>query len=129
MNDGNLTPNEWYVMECLWSKGCCTGREAVEYLQKHVGWSRSTTLTMLRRMDEKGMIRCEKDAAGLQIYFPNLNREEATLRQTEDFLHRVYNGSIGMMLSAFTKKQSLTREEIDELYAILDRAKKGAQND
>ena len=83
---------------------------------------------MLRRMDEKGLIRSRKDEAGLHVYFPNLNREEATLRQTEDFLHRVYNGSIGMMLSAFTKKQSLSKEEIDELYAILDQAKKGVED-
>ena len=129
MNDKTLTPAEWHVMECLWEHTPRTGREAVEWLSSHVGWSRSTTLTMLRRMDEKGLIRSEKDDAGLQVYFPNLNRDETALRQTEDFLHRVYNGSFGMMLSAFTKKQSLTREEIDELYAILDQAKKGAQND
>ena len=129
MNDVILTPAEWHVMECLWEHTPRTGREAVEWLSANVGWSRSTTLTMLRRMDEKGLIRSRKDEAGLHVYFPNLNREEATLRQTEDFLHRVYNGSIGIMLSAFTKKQSLSQEEIDELYAILDQATKGAQND
>lgn len=128
MQDVILTAAEWHVMECLWEKGSCTGREAVDYLTAAAGWSRSTTLTMLRRMDEKGLIRSQKDEAGLQIYFPNVNREEATLRQTEDFLHRVYHGSIGLMLSAFTKKQALSQKEIDELYAILDEAKKGAEN-
>jgi len=129
MEDIILTAAEWHVMTCLWEKGRCTGREAVEYLTAAAGWSRSTTLTMLRRMDEKGLIYSRKDEAGLQIYFPNANREEATLRQTEDFLHRVYHGSLGMMLSAFTKKQSLSQKEIDELYAILDQAKKGTEND
>ena len=28
-------------------------------------------------------------------------------------------GSIGLMVSAFTKKQSLTKQEIDEMYALL----------
>lgn len=119
----DLTPNEWYVMECLWEKGCCTGREAVEHLQKTVGWSRSTTLTMLRRMTEKQMIACREEN-GLLMYSPMIDRESATRRETESFLGRVYQGSVSMLLSAMTKKQALSQQEIDELYAILKEAEK-----
>lgn len=121
MREENLTPNEWYVMECLWNKGHCTGREAVEYLQKSVGWSRSTTLTMLRRMGEKGLVHCQ-EKKGLLVYSPLLNRDDATHRETSSFLSRVYHGSISMMVSAMTQKQHLSQEEIDELYAILKEA-------
>ena len=121
MNDVILTPAEWHVMECLWEHTPRTGREAVEWLSANVGWSRSTTLTMLRRMTEKGLIRCE-DAEGLKIYFPLVEREQAAMRETEDFLSRVYNGSLSLMLSAMTKKAELSREEIDELYDILKKA-------
>ena len=123
MREENLTPNEWYVMECLWEKSNCTGREAVEYLQKAVGWSRSTTLTMLRRMTEKGFILCKEDN-GLLVYSPLLDRESATHKETNSFLSRVYHGSIGMMLSAMTQKQGLSQQEIDQLYAILKEAEK-----
>lgn len=119
----DLTPNEWYVMECLWEKGCCTGREAVEHLHKTVGWSRSTTLTMLRRMTEKQMIACREEK-GLLMYSPMIDRESATRRETESFLGRVYQGSVSMLLSAMTKKQALSQQEIDELYAILKEAEK-----
>lgn len=122
MREENLTPNEWYVMECLWEKSNCTGREAVEYLQKAVGWSRSTTLTMLRRMTEKGLILCKEDN-GLLVYSPLLDRESATHKETNSFLSRVYHGSVGMMMSALTKQQNLTQDEIDQLYAILKEAK------
>lgn len=123
MNDGNLTPNEWYVMECLWSKDCCTGREAVEYLQKQVGWSRSTTLTMLRRMTEKGMIAC-KEENGLLVYSALLDRSDATQKETDSFLSRVYHGSVSMLVSAITQKQALSQKELDELYAILKEAER-----
>ena len=122
MRDENLTPNEWYVLQCLWEKNPCTGREAVEYLQKAVGWSRSTTLTMLRRMTEKGLIRCSEEN-GLLVYSPLLDRDAATHQETSSFLSRVYHGSVGMMISALTKQQNLTQAEIDELYAILKEAK------
>ena len=45
----SLTTPEWNLMECLWEASPRTGREAAEFLMNHVGWSRSTTLTMLRR--------------------------------------------------------------------------------
>ncbi len=90
-------------------------------MQERVGWTRSTTLTMLRRMTEKGLVHCE-DKEGMKVYSPLIRREDAVIKETDDFLNRVYKGSVSMMMSAITKKQELTKEEIDELYAILREA-------
>ena len=116
-----LTPTEWHLMECLWEKSPRTGRETVEYLAQKVGWSRSTTLTLLRRMTEKSFIHCEEEE-GLKVYTPLVPREDAVIRETDDFLNRVYKGSISMMMSAVTQKQNLSKEEIDQLYGILKQA-------
>lgn len=117
----SLTSAEWNLMECLWDASPRSGREATDYLQERVGWTRSTTLTMLRRMTEKGLVRCEgKD--GMNVYSPLIKREDAAMKETDDFLNRVYKGSVSMMVSAITKKQELTKEEIEELYAILREA-------
>ena len=122
-----LTPAEWYVMEALWKKPSCTGREAVESLASSANWSRSTTLTMLRRMTDKGLLCCaEKN--GVLTYSPLISQEEATQQETTDFLDRVYHGSISMMLSAFARKQPLSPQEIHELYAILDEIKGAKEN-
>lgn len=117
----SLTNTEWNLMECLWEASPRTGREATDYLQERVGWTRSTTLTMLRRMREKGLVHCE-DKEGMKVYSPLIRREDAVIKETDDFLNRVYKGSVSMMMSAITKKQELTKEEIDELYAILREA-------
>lgn len=119
--DNILTATEWKLMECLWEKHPRTGREAVEFMEKSAHWSRSTTLTMLRRMSEKGVIECAEEG-GIKVYSPLIRREDAATRETDDFLGRVYKGSVSMMMSAITKKQELSREEIDELYAILHEA-------
>ena len=66
---------------------------------------------------------------GVKVYSPCLRREEAAQRETGNFLNRVYKGSVSMMMSAITQKQELTREEIDELYAILRQAEEGRQDD
>ncbi len=114
----NLTDAEWNVMECLWEKSPRTGRETIEYLKERMGWSRSTTLTLLRRMEEKGAVGSELSGEVKQ-FIPLISREQAAIQETEDFLGRVYKGSLGMMLSSFTKKQTLSKNEIDELYSIL----------
>ena len=116
-----LTDAEWHVMECLWEKSPRTGRETIDLLKTNMGWNRSTTLTLLRRLEEKGAVRSETTGE-VKLFFPRLSRESASLQETENFLEKVYKGSIGMMLSAFTKKQHLTQSEIDELYAILKEA-------
>lgn len=126
MNGKNigLTPAEWNLMECLWEAAPRTGRETVEYMRSHVGWSRSTTLTVLRRMSEKGLISCDESGEVL-CYRPNIQREEAARQETHSFIDRVYKGSVSTMLSAMTEKQELSREEIDKLYAILRQAEEG----
>ena len=62
-------------------------------------------------------------------YSSLIPKEEATLQETTNFLERVYHGSMSMMLSAFTRKQPLSPDEISELYAILDEAKEANGHD
>ena len=114
----NLTEAEWNVMECLWENHPKTGREIVDSLSLQMGWSRSTTLTLLRRLEEKKAVGSET-MGSMKRFHPLITRESAALQETKEFLQRVYKGSLGMMVSAFTKKESLTKKEIDELYAIL----------
>ena len=116
-----LTAAEWYLMECLWEHAPRTGREVVEFMQASQAWNRSTTLTMLRRMTEKGQISCIEEN-GIRVYAPLIPREEALREETDSFLHRAYQGSVSMLLSALTRQQDLSRDEIDELYQILRHA-------
>lgn len=120
-----LTPTEWHLMECLWESAPRTGREAVEDMKARVGWSRSTTLTMLRRMSEKGVIDC-REQGGVKIYSPLIPRDAAVQKETDSFLSRVYQGSVSTMMNAITRKQKLSKAEIDELYAIIRQAEENS---
>lgn len=120
-NEKNLTPTEWHLMECLWEHAPRTGREAAEYMAASQGWSRSTTLTLLRRMTAKGFIDCREDG-GINVYSPLIARSDAAVRETDSFLSRVYRGSVSTLLSNLTQRQHLSRKEIDELYDIIRQA-------
>ena len=127
-NEKNLTPTEWHLMECLWEHAPRTGREAAEYMAVSQSWSRSTTLTLLRRMTAKGFIACFEEN-GVNVYSPLIARSEAAVRETDSFLSRVYRGSVSTLLSAVTQRQSLTTSEIDELYDIIRRAEEVQRHD
>lgn len=115
----DLTQAEWLLMEQLWTQSPQTGRELTCTMQAQTGWSRSTTLTLLRRLVEKGAVRYE-DSGSIRTFFPNITREHAAVRQTRDLLGRVYHGSLSMLVSAMTREETLPQEEIDELYALLN---------
>ncbi|MGN0334912.1 MAG: BlaI/MecI/CopY family transcriptional regulator [Lachnospiraceae bacterium] len=117
--DYNLTNSEWNVMECLWEDSPRSGREAIEAMKESMGWNRSTTLTMLRRLEEKGAIYTQT-LDELKMFYPAISREQAAIQETDSFLEKVYQGSLSMMLSTFTRKQNLSKQEIDELYQILN---------
>lgn len=124
MEELSLTNSEWYVLDCLWEKSPKTVMELVADLGKRVGWAKSTTITTLRRMEEKGLVRCELSGR-TRRFFPQVEREGAALRETRSFLDKVYRGSVGLMVSAMAQDRALSKEEIQELYAILKEAEEG----
>ena len=126
MEERTLTNSEWYVMDCLWERAPRTVMELVSALGERLGWAKSTTITTLRRMEDKGLVRCEVEGR-TRHYFPAVEREGAVLRETRSFLDKVYRGSVGLMVSAMAQDKALTKAEIEELYDILKQAEEGAK--
>ena len=126
MNTPNLTNSEWYVLSCLWEQAPQSVMQLVAALHERVGWAKSTTITTLHRMEEKGLVRWET-AGRSRVYWPCVEREQATRQETRSYLDRVYQGSVGLMLSAMTDGKSLSRAEIDQLYEILRKAEEGSK--
>lgn len=118
-----LTASEWSVLDSLWQENPQTVMQLVSKLGKTVGWAKSTTITTLRRMEEKGLVHCEISGKG-KSYTPAVEQESAVISETKSFLDRVYRGSVGLMMSAMAQRQELTREEIAELREILAQAEK-----
>lgn len=124
MENINLTNSEWYVLDCLWERSPMTVMELAAALKNRTGWAKSTTITTLRRMEEKGLVRVEHTGKGKR-YAPAVERERAVTAETRSFLDRVYQGSVGLMMSAMVKRQELSRDEVAELRSILDQIGEG----
>ena len=124
MGSIKLNASEWNVLNCLWENHPRTVMQLVADLEEAVGWAKSTTITTLRRMEEKGLVRVEQAGRG-KAYLPAVEREQAVTAETRSFLDRVYQGSVGLMMSAMARRQELSADEVAELRAILDQVDGG----
>ena len=118
-----VTPNEWHIMELLWGSPR-TLMDLVAALAEQMGWSKSTVTTMVRRMDEKGLITYHTEGR-TKIFRSAVSREDVTARETNSLLRRAYHGSIGLLVSSMAQRNGLSKEDIDQLYAILKEAEEG----
>lgn len=113
-----LQSSEWIIMEKLWEESPRTITQLYHALKEQPGWSKSTVNTLLGRMTAKGIIHYEEGGRA-RLYYPNMNRQEASAAETESLLERVYKGSVSMMMNTLVREKGLTREEITQLQDIL----------
>jgi len=121
----SLSDGEWNIMNVLWEAAPKTITQLTAALKESTGWSKHTIITMLGRMKAKGAVRYEEGIRAKQ-YYPAVERTETVLGETESFLDKVYSGSLGLMVNTMIEKNSLSKEKIDELYAILKKAEEDA---
>lgn len=117
----NLSDSEWKLMNCLWEQSSRTITELTAALRPDTGWSKNTVITMLSRLEAKGAVR-HQEGERAKRYFPVMDRRDAAQAETENFLGKVYGGSLGLMMSAMVESRRLTEDDIAELSAILERA-------
>ncbi|MCM1039380.1 MAG: BlaI/MecI/CopY family transcriptional regulator [Roseburia sp.] len=127
MTNVNLSDGEWKIMNVLWEKECATITELTALLQEDTGWDKHIIITMLNRMIKKGAVAFRVNGRAKQFY-PLVLRSEVSIRETKGFLDKVYRGSIGMMVNAMVADKALSKEDIAELYRILEQAETGGED-
>ena len=121
-----ITSQEWYIMQVLWENGACSLMEIVAKMERKTKWSKSTCATMLRRMTEKGVIGYEMKGK-TKYFYPIVQKDEVIMPETKSFLGRIYDGSIGAMMSTLVKQGDLSEKDMDELEEILKNARENAE--
>ena len=127
MGKTTLSDGEWRIMNLLWKDAPLRVPEITERLRAETGWSRATVNMMLNRLEEKGAVASES-LGRAKAYYPLLSQTDARQKETARFLDRLYGGSLGLMVSSLAGQKALSREEIRELYAILEKAEKEGED-
>jgi BlaI family transcriptional regulator, penicillinase repressor len=109
-----ISPAELEVMHILWEQSSpVSSTEIRRRLQTAKGWEKSTVLTLIRRLQEKGVLSAEKRE--VLYYSANLGEQEYAAAQTEEMVKRLYQGSAKNMVAALYQGGRLTETDIREL--------------
>ena len=100
--------------EIIWQNAPLPSGELVKLCQQQLGWKKSTTYTMLRRLCTKGLF--VKQDGQVQAL---LSQADFLARQSEDFLAQNFAGSLPRFLTAFCSRQKLSDADVQELEQLI----------
>ena len=123
-----LSDGEWRLMKVLWESAPMTITQLTAAMKDSTGWSKHTIISMLSRLEVKGVVGYQSNGRA-KLYAPVLQRGDAVKRETSHFLDKVFDGRMGVMLNAMMDSRPLTQADLDELSAILEKAKGGTPRD
>ena len=114
-----ISDAEGQVMKVLWQESPLTATSVIECLKPETNWSPKTIQTMIGRLVKKVALGVNKDST-LNQYYPLVSQEECMREETKSFLHKVYGGSLHLLLANFVNSENLSPKEIQELRSLLD---------
>ena len=108
--------------DIIWNHAPLTTRELTALCEKALSWKRTTTYTVIKRLGERGVL---KNDGGL--ISPLISKEEAQAREINELVEEKFQGSLPAFVAAFTKRQDISEEELDEVQRMIDRIRKGGK--
>lgn len=115
-----IPEGEYRFCLIMWEREPVSTLELVKLCQEKLGWKRTTTYTVIKRLGERGILRLDNGVVTSLI-----SREEAEKSEIETFVESKFGGSLPAFVAAFTKHQELSQQDLDEVQAMIDRIRKG----
>ena len=104
----------------MWEHEPVTTVELVRLCRERLGWKRTTTYTVIKRLGERGVLKNEDGLVTSLV-----SKEEAQAHEIDELVKEKFQGSLPAFVAAFTKRQTLSDEELDEVQRMIDRIRKG----
>lgn len=112
-----LGDSELKVMNVLWDEGDVTAKHASEVMSERYGWNINTTYTLLKRCVKKGAIERREPNF---VCHPLIRREQVQEQETEELLHKIFNGSVDKLFASLLNQKKLSNEEIKRLKRMVE---------
>lgn len=119
-----LSRQEWVVMEALWTRSPMFLSEIMEAMAAAVDWNRSSYLTYLKRMTDKGYLGY-KTVSGNRCYYPLVRREDCIEQESSYILSKLTENSAKMLLVSMIQKSGLSEQERKDLQQLIGTLERG----
>ena len=118
METPKIFESEYRFCLILWEHEPVPSGKLVELCKESLGWSKATTYTVIRRLSERGVLKNENTIVSSLI-----SKEEAQKSRLEEMVEETFEGSMPAFIAAFSKSKKLSRQEVDQLQALIDNFK------
>lgn len=115
MEPHKLGEMEQRFADLIWDNEPIQSRELSELCNTAFAWKRTTTYTMLKRLENRQLFKNENG-----IVRACMTKEDFAALQGEQFLCETYGGSLPQFLAAFTRRNKLSDSEIAEIRELID---------
>lgn len=112
--------SEYRLCLLLWEREPITAVELARLSQEALGWKRTTTYTVIKRLCDRGVLRNEGGTVTSLV-----SKEAAQAGEIDQLVESKFEGSLPAFLAAFTRRQSLSQKDLDEVQAMIDKLRKG----
>lgn len=113
-----ILETEWDILEALWQAERATARQVTEALAGRRGWAYSTVKTLLDRMVEKTLVEA-RQVGNVWEYTPAMPRHKAQRWAWRRFVDMAFGGAVAPTLAFVAKETRLSKDEREELKALL----------
>lgn len=120
METPKIFESEYRFCLILWENEPINSTKLARLCNEKLGWSRTTTYTVIRRLSDRGVVKNEN-----AIVTSLVSKDEVQAAEIDELVEKTFEGSIPAFIAAFTRKKSLSKKEIDEIRQMLDRYESG----
>ena len=120
MDIPKIHESEYRLCLLLWEREPITAVELARLSQEALGWKRTTTYTVIKRLCDRGVLKNENGTVTALV-----SKEDAQAGEINQLMESKFEGSLPAFLAAFTRRQQLSQEDLEEVQAMIDRIRKG----
>lgn len=103
----------------IWDNAPLSTSLLVSLCEDKLGWKRTTTYTVLKRLSDRGLFI--NDGGIVRVI---INKEEFYTKQSETVIKEGFSDHLPSFLAAFTSKRKLNQKEIEEIEHLIEEMKK-----
>lgn len=116
MDTPKIFESEYRFCLILWEHEPVSTTQLVKLCQQQLGWKRTTTYTVIKRLSERGVVKNEGGVVSSLI-----SREQAQVSELDELMEKKFQGSLPAFLAAFARRQELSEEEVEEIRRIIEK--------
>jgi len=119
MEHYKLFDAEYKFASLIWENEPINSTELVKLSLLKLGWKKSTTYTVLRKLCERGILKNEAAIVSALV-----KKEDAQKYESRTLIEKAFDGSLPQFLTAFLGEKNITKKEAEELKRIIEEATK-----